>query len=529
VRIDLLRNAIAHARAARRGAGLALALAVLILAPFGHGCATTVPPPQELPQATADLRLRLEKYEKDTQPLRDSTVKKIPDGKAPEEQAKVLERRRTMLATEIVALRARAKPGDLFTATGTEYIRGQMTAAFAGPGADTIRDALEEQNDPALYKTPSARVDLNHVLSIPTVPAVLMDDLPALPDPVEYRFAGRTLVLSDKESGVVLDYIPGAFSEVPPKAPPERTAAATAPKTFDYLPMPGKARSVRFAVLGDTGTGDENQAKVAETLWNYYAQGNRFKFILLLGDNLYAALESARDYEREFTTPYKKFLDARIQFHATLGNHDLEAQDAFKPFGMGGHPYYSFKEGNARFVALNSNEPTDVQQLAWLDQQFSGWDGWRICFFHHPLYSSGVHAGESEQIRRVLEGPLVKNQVNAVFSGHEHFYERSKPQAGIQYFIDGSSARLRVGNLHARSFTAYGYDREQSVMVVEIAGDELFFQTLGVSGRTIDCGVVHRTPKSGAASDKDPKTQAWLRKCDAAAAWARRPPAGEKS
>src|SRR5262245_39789512 len=441
--------------------GPALALSILAIAPLGHSCATTGTPPPALPQATADFRLRLQKYVEDTQPLRESAVKEIPDGKTPESQAKVLERRRGTLGMNIVALRKRASPGDLFTASGTDYIRSQLAAAFEGPAADTIRDALEEQNNPALYKTPSARVDLNRVLSVPAVPAVLMDDLPELPDAVEYRFAGRTLVLSDKESGVVLDYIPGAFPEEPPKAPIERRVAAPGPKTLDYLTMPGKVRSVRFAVLGDTGTGDANQVRVAETLWNYYVQGNRFKFILLLGDNLYAGLESARDYERQFTVPYKRFLDARIQFHATLGNHDLATQDAFKPFGMGGRPYYSFKEGNAKFVALNSNEPADAEQLAWLDGQFAGWDGWRICFFHHPPYSSGVHADESEQIRQVLEGPLVRNKVNAVFSGHEHFYERSKPQKGIQYFIDGSSARLRRGDLRARAFTAYGYDREQ--------------------------------------------------------------------
>jgi hypothetical protein len=510
----------------RHPRGPVLAFTILVLAPLGHACATTVAPPPALPQATADFRLRLEKYLEDTRPLREAAIQKIPDGKTPEDQAKVLERRRSMLAMSILALRTRARPGDLFSVSGTEYIRSRLAAAFEGPGAETIRDALEEQNDPDLYKTPSARVDLNHVQSVPTVPAVLVDDLPALPDAVEYRFAGRTLVLSDRESGLVLDYIPGAFPETPSKAPAESKATAPGPRTFDYLPMPGKARSIRFAVLGDTGTGNANQARVAETLWNYYAQGNRFKFTLLLGDNLYAGLESARDYERQFTVPYKRFLDARIQFRATLGNHDQADQAAFKPFGMGGRTYYSFNERNAKFVSLNSNEPADAEQLAWLDGQFAGWDGWRICFFHHPLYSSGVHADESAQIRRVLEEPLVRNKVNVVFSGHEHFYERSKPQKGILYFVDGASAKLRPGNLRPRAFTASGYDREQSFMVVEIAGDEMFFQALGVSGKTIDCGVVHRTPESEARTDKDPKTREWLRKCESAAAWARHPASG---
>ncbi len=499
-------------------------LSVLLLASLSLGCATaTAHPPEPVPPAATDLELRLKAYEESSKPLREQAVKMIPEGKTPEEQAKVLERRRTMLAASLRALRARARPGDLLTASGIEYIRKQMAAAFAGPGAGTIRDAMEEQNDPAMYKTPSARIDLNLTLSIPAVPAVLLDDLPPLPDAVEYRFAGRTLVLADKEAGLVLDFIPGAFPEIPPTPPKERSPAAAAPVTFAFLAMPEKPRSVRFAVLGDTGTGDANQTKVGETLWNYYAQGHRFKFILLLGDNLYAGMESARDYEQEFTAPYKRFLDARVAFHATLGNHDLAAQQAFKPFGMGGHAYYSFKEGNVRFVSLNSNDPADPEQLTWLDKTLAGENGWRICFFHHPLYSSGVHGAEAVQMRAILEDPLVKNKVNVVFGGHEHFYERSKPQRGIQYFVEGSSAKLRRGDLRPHEFTAFGYDDQQSLMIVEIAGDEMFYQALLSSGKTIDCGVVHRTPDSQAASLKDTKTLQWLRQCDAAVAWARSP------
>jgi hypothetical protein len=126
-------------------------------------------------------------------------------------------------------------------------------------------------------------------------------------------------------------------------------------------------------------------------------------------------------------------------------------------------------------------------------------------------------------MRTILEDPLVKNKVNVVFSGHEHFYERSRPQRGIQYFVEGGSAKLRRGDLRPRDFTAFGYDDQQSLMVVEIAGDEMFYQALLSSGKTIDCGVVHRTAEAQAASLKDTKSLEWLRQCDAAVAWARGP------
>jgi hypothetical protein len=80
-----------------------------------------------------------------------------------------------------------------------------------------------------------------------------------------------------------------------------------------------------------------------------------------------------------------------------------------------------------------------------------------------------------------------------VFTGHEHFYERIKPQKGIQYFVEGSSAKLRKGDINARSgLTAFGYDDGYTFMLAEVVGDELFFQTITAQGQTIDSGVVKK-------------------------------------
>jgi hypothetical protein len=77
---------------------------------------------------------------------------------------------------------------------------------------------------------------------------------------------------------------------------------------------------------------------------------------------------------------------------------------------------YSFDQGNARFVALNSNHPTDPAQARWLDTAFDdAGNKWRVCFFHHPLYSSGQHAAESRDvIRPALEPLLARNHVDVV-------------------------------------------------------------------------------------------------------------------
>jgi 3',5'-cyclic AMP phosphodiesterase CpdA len=163
---------------------------------------------------------------------------------------------------------------------------------------------------------------------------------------------------------------------------------------------------------------------------------------------------------------------------------------------MNGERFYTFKpKDGVRFFALDSNY-VDKTQLEWLDKQLAASGSeWKIMFFHHPLYSSGETHGSAELQRDLLEPLFVKHGVNLVLTGHEHFYERLKPQKGIQYFIIGNSAKLRKGDLSKSGLTLFGTDREYSFMLMEISGDELFFQTINERGQTIDTGSVRRVGK----------------------------------
>jgi hypothetical protein len=268
---------------------------------------------------------------------------------------------------------------------------------------------------------------------------------------------------------------------------------ATVPAQDLKLPM--KMGSVKFAVIGDTGTGDSHQLAVARQLATYRGKFP-FEFVIMMGDNLYGG-NSAKDYDKKFAIPYKPLTDAGVKFYASLGNHDDPSERFYKPFNMNGERYYSFKPANSsvRFFALDSNYMDD-KQLAWLDKELiaSGSD-WKICFFHHPPYSSGEAHGSDTVLRSQVEPIFVKHGVNAVFTGHEHFYERIKPQKGIAYFIAGSSAKLRAGNIAPSGLSDKGFDTGFTFMLVEIVGDDLFFQTVTEKGATIDSGTIHRVGK----------------------------------
>ena len=260
------------------------------------------------------------------------------------------------------------------------------------------------------------------------------------------------------------------------------------------LTVPMKNGSVKFAVIGDTGTGDKHQFAVAKQLTATRAKFP-FEFVIMVGDNIYGG-NSAKDYDKKFALPYKPLLDADIKFYAVLGNHDDPSERYYKPFNMNGERYYTFKPANGvRFVALDSTYMDD-KQLKWVDEQLgmSGSD-WKIAFFHHPPYSSGETHGSDETLRTQLEPIFVKRGVNVVLTGHEHFYERIKPQKGIAYFITGSSAKLREGNITQTQLTAKGFDSGYTFMIVEIAGDDMYYQAITDTGKTVDSGTVHRVGK----------------------------------
>ena len=261
------------------------------------------------------------------------------------------------------------------------------------------------------------------------------------------------------------------------------------------LTLPLKPDSVRFAAIGDMGNGNKTQYEVAGQMVAYRLKFP-FDFVLMLGDDLIGG-HAPIDYQNKFELPYKALLDAGVKFYAAFGNHDIANEKFYKLFNMNGQQYYTFKKSNVRFFALDSNYMTP-QQLSWLEKELqnSGLE-WKICYFHHPLYSSGAFHGSSVELRLMLEPLFVKYGVQVVFAGHEHVYERVKPQKGITYFTEGASGELRKGNLRKTDLTAAGYDQDCSFMLVEIAGDQLYFQTISRTGRTVDSGVIPRMATTG--------------------------------
>jgi hypothetical protein len=257
------------------------------------------------------------------------------------------------------------------------------------------------------------------------------------------------------------------------------------------LELPGAVDSVKFAVIGDNGTGKQPQLDVAQQM-SVARRSFPFEFVIMLGDNLYGS----QDFVTKFERPYAQLLQAGVIFRAALGNHDAPENRSYKGFNMGGDRYYSFVEGQARFFVFDTNL-MDEAQMAWIEESLKrSQDTWKIAYFHHPLYSDAGRHGSNIELRVLLEPLLVKYGVDVVFSGHEHVYQRTNPQKGITYFIEGASGQLRKGDVRASPLTAAAFDQDQTFMLVEIDGNQMFFRTVSRTGRTVDSGAIRLQPES---------------------------------
>lgn len=311
-------------------------------------------------------------------------------------------------------------------------------------------------------------------------------------------------------TGVALLVVAAAL--VPAASCTERPANETAPREIREvrqldlrdagrrLLLPNRAGSIKFAVIGDSGRGSAPQYQIAAQM----VEARRhfpFSFVLMNGDNIYEGPATPEDYRDKFERPYGALLEAGVRFYAVLGNHDDPRQIYYAPFNMEGRRYYTFRPPvdpvtrlltSVRFFAIDTVR-LDRVQLRWLDQQLEESDSeWKICFFHHPVYTSGRYRQASAAFRVALEPLFVRHGVDVVFSGHEHFYMRSSLQRGVQYFVSGGAGSLRYGDSRFAPYVARAFDTDYHFMLVEIERTALSFQVLARGGETVDAGVLLR-------------------------------------
>lgn len=268
----------------------------------------------------------------------------------------------------------------------------------------------------------------------------------------------------------------------------QRTSHVNNARQIDVR-LPKQDGSLKLAVFGDAGRGSEPQYELAALMADYH-EVFPFNTVLLTGDNIYGS-ERPKDMKKKFEDPYRTLLECGVKFYASLGNHDSSSQRFYALFNMNGREYYRIERSGVSFYALDSTD-LDEEQLNWLtDELRMDLNQWRIAFFHHPPFSSGGRHGSDNKVRRLLHSLFVRNGIDAVFNGHDHFYERIRPQDGITYFISGAAGKIRKGDIEEGSMlTAAGFDTDLSFMLVEFAEGKMHFQAVSRTGAVVDSGFV---------------------------------------
>jgi hypothetical protein len=265
--------------------------------------------------------------------------------------------------------------------------------------------------------------------------------------------------------------------------------------------------STRFAVIGDYGTGDDNEAAVAAMVKSWDPD-----LILTVGDNNYG-IGAAETIDQNIGKYYQEFIadyqggyglgSPTNRFFPTLGNHDwwrpgLESIAPYLDYfnlpgtgfmsSSGNERYYDFRWGDIHFFALDSclGEPdgrrVDSVQARWLQTELTRSTArWQFVYFHEAAYTSGPDSGDTVD----MQWPLSLWGADAVFQGHEHMYERLWVD-NIPYFISGLGGAVPRGLGAIDPHSVFHWVDGQGAMLVTVNGDSTVFEFYSVeSGGTL--------------------------------------------
>ena len=358
--------------------------------------------------------------------------------------------------------------------------------AACGDGAPTTYGATAVKRQPYLQQVTTTGATLGWVTTQPesahvkltTPPGTLMATAPAVVEDYALRSAAETQLWSS-----VTTLAPNSIYcyELA-----DDTQALTNRTGFRTAPAADSTEPVRFLAFGDSGGGGSDQYALLEQMYTV-----PYELMIHTGDLAYDNGTISQVEDTVFAVYAVLFRN--IPFFPASGNHDYRTMQG-APFREvfnlpGNEKWYSYDWGRVHFVALDT-EADYATQMAWLDQDLAATAlPWKIIYMHKPPYSSGMH-GSDVTLRNKLSPILEKYGVQLVLAGHDHNYERIKPQNGVAYVVTGGGG-IGTRSVGSSSFTALAEDVIHFVYV-EVGVDELTLHSIDATGREFDSMVVPR-------------------------------------
>ena len=312
---------------------------------------------------------------------------------------------------------------------------------------------------------------------------------------------------------------------------------------FRTFPALDVSVPVTFAVVGDTGTGSGDQAKLAAAL---EAAVDRVgaRFVLMTGDTIYRNSGGTGDDDDEwlmtYFQPYRTLID-RIPFFPCVGNHDtpetigegrqgdtlalydnllvtarfsrqMPGRDASITKGL----FYRFRYGrDLEMICLDTSKDRlffgrrafeREPGRTWMRQTFAnplGSPTWRIPFSHHPPYCAGPQHDDTNSMRDDIIPLCLENDIRTFLSGHEHNFQcldSEDADKRIRCFITGGGGQWRQavpGKATNGFLHAWGGNAGTHFLIVTLDGSTMTVQPFTDEGQPLPLWDRRESPVAG--------------------------------
>jgi len=216
-----------------------------------------------------------------------------------------------------------------------------------------------------------------------------------------------------------------------------------------FRTKPSVGDAVGFAVIADTqhqSTGSNRLQMIGDAV---AADPADLDFVLHAGDVVESP--SSEVWDHWFRSFGAMLL--RAPFIPVLGNHENGDPSYYEAFelppggGRNDERWWALHWGDVVVVGLDTTarRAADIEaQQAWIREHLAGPEPHRFVIFHHPVFSSDPEHGASHAFDALYHPLLVEMDVDVVFNGHSHHYERIA-RDGVTYLVVGGGGAIPRG------------------------------------------------------------------------------------
>ncbi|MBI5093691.1 MAG: metallophosphoesterase [Candidatus Hydrogenedentes bacterium] len=260
--------------------------------------------------------------------------------------------------------------------------------------------------------------------------------------------------------------------------------------TGSFTTFPEGAQPFRFAVLGDTRTRHDVHQKIVNRII-----AEKPLLTVNTGD-LVGNGTKFSDWEQFFRINHE--LMRTTPYVAALGNHEKNTKTFFESFrDSEGQRYYSFRVGDALFLMLDSEGPSEEsadarvsfmkQQKEWVEKTLAENEaaGFVFAFLHKPLYCVMSKRLEEVAERRAFWGnTFERNGVQVVLNGHDHHYHRAV-HGGTNY-VTTAGGGAPLYEIDAIQPETVKTAKVEHFVLVDVALDKAVIDVIDIDGNTVE-------------------------------------------